>query len=421
MQMNVNTVFKTAYSRLIELYGGEYSPPDPRILGRFYREKMILRECKQYLRDLELALKLKERAKERGDHIYIGSTGGSSFVSYLLGLTDINPLPSHEYCPSCHSVRFRGEKTPFDIKPIGCLCGKDTVTDGFDIPFESNLKSVLSGHMQICVPQEFLNEAERIIRDEMSDMGIIALRNGGDRLVRLCFTENEINDGVEYTLNDNRDVFSDLPRVTLVSYKTFDKLCKLEKATGLKMSDVGPKEYSQVFFALMDGNLEGIPHLDNPFMKELWKRVDPQSFGDILKLIGFAHSTNIWRDNAELIYDDHRMSLNEIPAFREELYGMICDRLYKYGIYDTGLAYEVTDKAMRGCYARAGALDPDTALSLLDLGFDTDFLFFLERVNYMFPKAHGAIYLREAVIMMVYKLNFSKEYNEIMSEESENE
>ena len=95
---------------------------------------------------------------------------------------------------------------------------------------------------------------------------------------------------------------------------------------------------------------------------------------------------------------------------------MLVEQLRKKGVYDDGLAYEVTDKVMRGYYSKAGGVDEATMSALLDLGFDMDFVFFLSDIKYMFPKAHGTAYLHEAITMMFYKINFNTEYNEIMSE-----
>jgi DNA polymerase III alpha subunit (gram-positive type) len=87
------------------------------------------------------------------------------------------------------------------------------------------------------------------------------------------------------------------------------------------------------------------------------------------------------------------MSLREIPAYREELYEMLVEKLRKKGVCDDGLAYEVTDKVMRGYYAKAGGVDEATMSALLDLGFDMDFVFFLSDIKYMFPKALGIAYI----------------------------
>ena len=93
---------------------------------------------------------------------------------------------------------------------------------------------------------------------------------------------------------------------------------------------------------------------------------------------------------------------------------MICDKLRKKRIYETGLAYEVMEKAISGYYARNGGVDKDTKQALSELGFDMDFIMFIGKINYMFPKAHGVSYLKDAIKLMFYKLNFSDEYDNIM-------
>ena len=40
--MNRKQIFKQAYNRLLEIYSGEQTSLDIRILSRFYQEKMIL-------------------------------------------------------------------------------------------------------------------------------------------------------------------------------------------------------------------------------------------------------------------------------------------------------------------------------------------------------------------------------------------
>lgn len=415
--MKHKELFDKAYERLVELYSGEYHSPDAKVLSRFYGEKMILQESELYMRYLDFFGRVREVAERKGEHIWVRGTAGSSFIAYLLGATDINPLQRHEYCPHCRITTFTGEGTPFDRAPKKCPCGEDIVVDGHNIPFESNLKSVLSGYIQIGVSYEFFEEAKRMIYDEMWDKAIITLRNGDIAPTWFCFLDREENDDGDYMLNGNSELFGDLPRITLVPNKTLDKYREIEKATGFKMKDIGYHEHSFVYLDFIeDANIQGIPHFDNDFMREIWDTVKPQSYDDLLKLIGFAHATNVLRDNGEIFFDDHRMSLREIPAYREDLYDMICEKLRQKGIYETGFAYEIMEKARRGYYERSGGVEDDTMSMLLNLGFDMDFIFFLEKINYMFSKAHGVAYLREAISMMFYKIKFNKEYNEIMLE-----
>lgn len=412
--MNCKQLFEKAYSGLIELYSGENATPHNAILSRFYREKMILSENELYMRYLDLLSRVRKKANEKGEHIFIRGTASASFIAYLLGATDINPLPRHEYCPNCHTTKFVIGGTPFDKAPLKCSCGTKLKTDGHNIPLETNIKSVLAKKIQFGVSHTFFNEAKAMIYDEMWDRSIITLSDGEISPTWFCISHKETSEAGEYALTGNREIFANFPRITLLPEKMLDKYRELEKATGFKMKDIGFDEQSLAFFRFMERDIQDIPHFDNDYVKEIWDTINPQSYDELLKLIGFAHSTNLWKNNAETLFNEHRMSLREIPGYREDLYEMIREKLYNNGIYDDGLACEVADKTMRGYYAKNGGVDDDTVLALLNIGFNIDFIFFISNINYMFTKTQGIAYLIETVAMMFYKFRFNKEYKRVM-------
>ena len=87
--------------------------------------------------------------KSNEDGYLVGSRGsvGSSFVATMAGITEVNPLSPHYYCPHCHysdfdseEVRAFGGGCGWDMKDKDCpVCGHPLVKDGFDIPFETFL------------------------------------------------------------------------------------------------------------------------------------------------------------------------------------------------------------------------------------------------------------------------------------------
>ena len=130
-------ITKEATSKAVFIYGGHLSPT---IEERLNSELKIIKS-NGFSSFYMLAHLLAKYAHENGQPTSSRGSVGSSFVAFLLGITNVNPLPPHYYCSDCALSELILDPdfcSGYDLKEKNCpICGKPLKRDGHNIPFES--------------------------------------------------------------------------------------------------------------------------------------------------------------------------------------------------------------------------------------------------------------------------------------------
>ncbi|MBO4904324.1 MAG: PolC-type DNA polymerase III [Lachnospiraceae bacterium] len=137
------TLTEICYKKAREVYGDDLPPQVSARLDKELHSIISNGFAVMYI----IAQKLVWKSNEDG--YLVGSRGsvGSSFVATMAGITEVNPLPPHYYCSSCHYSDFESDEVRAYAGRAGCdmpnklcpVCGQPLKKDGFDIPFETFL------------------------------------------------------------------------------------------------------------------------------------------------------------------------------------------------------------------------------------------------------------------------------------------
>ncbi len=406
-----NDLWNKARDALYEKYS---ACPPPEFLNRYFSEYEEFREGDAVV-FYDFLGRLSDAAKKKNEYIQTKGTLGSSFTAYLLGATDVHPLEAHVYCPRCRTVRF-AENVPcgWDLPEERCSCGGMLVRDGQDIPFESLRRGAEFRSEYISVPRNFYGETLDFMKIYFRDCKIVSLEREEDGVFAIfVILPGDISgytDGQTLPFREYNQKLRSYPRLMISCDERLDAVRMLGERTGYPYDRVDFLA-EDVLTALCSGEVDGIPEFDSRLIRSVLTRTKPKTRFDLLQVCGLMHDSGAWFDNAEVLLSGGH-SLSEIVAYREDVFRYVQNRMKRRGVTGTGLAYRVTENARLGRYAKDG-MPPEEKQMLLSVGAETWFADSLEKMRYLFPKAHGVEYVRYAMILTWYRLRFPKDFAEV--------
>lgn len=364
-------LWNKAYKKIFELYG---ETPDIQIVNRFLSEKRFLADYSVAEYFDELAGICRESIEKYNEKLIAKNTVSCCFTAYLLGASEINPLPMHYYCPKCKRVEWLddldNDKCLFDMRHTRtCECGAEMRIDGYDIP-EMYLPYAKRLKAKDPVPENYKDLFEALTKKHFQWSLL-----GAAQAVNL-----------------------------------------LGQATGVAPDEIDISD-REVKYRLLGGDFSCMHPKLAEFLKQVYKVVQPCNYNELEKLIGLSHSTCAWRWNAEELLKSGECKLSDIPATRDEVFMMIRDALQERGVYDTGVVYDFAEKARKGYYAEHG-MDGYTIDTLKNLGFDDWFASYLLRTKYLSTRALSVLELRYIILLSYFKTYYSKQYAEVIGVEN---
>ncbi|WP_341508114.1 PolC-type DNA polymerase III [Mesomycoplasma ovipneumoniae] len=185
-------------------------------------------------------------------------------------------------------------------------------------------------------------------------------------------------------------------------------LLHLEEITGVK-SDQIPKSDDKILslfttakeLGIQPGQMLGeqtgtigIPEFGTPFVRRMLQVAKVKSFADIVAVCGLAHGGGVWQNNAEVLISKKNHAINEVISCRDDI--MIYLLRMKLDHLD---AFNIMEKVRKGKGLTQGEID-----ILTEKKVPTWYIDSLQKIGYMFPKAHAVAYAMKAWKIAYFKL-----------------
>lgn len=341
---------------------------------------------------------------------------GASFVAFLMGATKINPLRAHYYCPGCHKYEFAdGVSCGWDLPERKCSCGRELIRDGHNIPFET-LRPIIrqAAHYDISVSQNFYQAAKEMLAAYFQGNKLVTLtkEEPGIRTYVIPDTElPDLEDRQELPFEGNYDRLKKYPSITLIQNEELDAWGQLEEETGILFEKV-PFTDPKVFGAFLDGDTQGIPEFGTDFSRTMIAEASPSSIHDLIQIPGLCHGTGVWEGNGQELIKAGP-SIGSLIAYRDDVFHCIQEKMKSENASGTGYAYHVMEAVRRGVYAKKG-MPEGIRRQLRELGVEEWLIESFGKIQYLFPKAHGILSVKHAMILMWYKINYPEAFRKIV-------
>ena len=427
--------------------------------------------------------------KSNDDGFLVGSRGsvGSSFVATMMGITEVNPLPSHYRCPKCKHSIFKDENGEdlaikygigFDLPDKNCpKCGEKMIKDGEDMPFATFLgfnadkvpdidlnfsdlnqaaaheyTKVLFGEDNVYRAGTIGTVAEKtaygFVKGYCEEKNIIMRNIEIERLARGCVgvkrTTGQHPGGI-VVIPGYMDVYDFTPyqypaentdaswRTTHFDYHAIDQdvlkldilghtdptqLRMLQDLTGIDVKTVpfDDKATMGLFLSpeplgvtkeqiMNDTGTLGVPEFGTPFTIGMLKDTKPTTFGELIKISGLSHGTDVWLGNAQELIRKGVVPFKEVIGCRDDI--MVF--LIQCGM-EPIKAFKIMEFVRKGKASK----DPEGWVAhketMKNAGIPDWYIESCEKIKYMFPKAHAAAYVMSAFRIAYFKVHYPAEY-----------
>ena len=144
----------------------------------------------------------------------------------------------------------------------------------------------------------------------------------------------------------------------------------------------------------------GIPEFGTPFTIKLVEDTKPTTFGELIKISGLSHGTDVWLGNAQELIANNIVPFKDTIGCRDD----IMVYLMYHGVKPLK-AFKIMEFVRKGKASKEPEAWQDHVKTMKEADIPEWFINSCAKIKYMFPKAHAAAYVISAFRIAWYKVH----------------
>ena len=144
----------------------------------------------------------------------------------------------------------------------------------------------------------------------------------------------------------------------------------------------------------------GIPEFGTPFTIKLVEDTKPTTFGELIKISGLSHGTDVWLGNAQELIQNNIVPFKDTIGCRDDIMVYLM-----YNGVKPIKAFKIMEFVRKGKASKEPEAWKEHVKTMQEANIPEWFINSCQKIKYMFPKAHAAAYVISAFRIAWYKVH----------------
>ncbi|MDO5022292.1 MAG: PolC-type DNA polymerase III [Eubacteriales bacterium] len=221
--------------------------------------------------------------------------------------------------------------------------------------------------------------------------------------------------GVVTTHFDFNSMHDILVKLDILGHDDPTMIFTLEKLTGVHYSDIplGDKKVMTLFtspealgvsqddICCETGTL-GVPEFGTPFVRQMLLDTKPKTMGELIRISGLSHGTDVWIGNAKELILSNTAVLSDCICIRDD----IMNYLISMGL-PAKTSFDIMENVRKGKKLKNS---PQFEDAMRENNVPEWFIESCKKIGYLFPKGHAVAYVTMALRIAWFKVYYPLEY-----------